>query len=241
MKNKKLLKPILFVSVLIMAAILVTLGVVKLTIGKKTSSRDNSLKLASNTLSTKSKAIVDQNDNVYNLTIEIKKAVVSSSSTSYYDYYGDIYIEGNLLNYTWNLGRYTSEITSSSATTLNYFVNDISIYTIKGSSKETYYLLQVRKYSSTSSYKTRYTYAIFNANYKFIYQVPFPQWQTLSYNGTNYTADDGVTIGSNYIYYYALPTNSTYAGQVEKHKVTFNNSAVSDTVIERKAGKVIVG
>lgn len=241
MKSKKIVKPILLVSALIMVAILVTLGVVKLTIGKKTSSRDNSLKLASNTLSTKSKAIVDQNDNVYNLTIEIKKAVVSSSSTSYYDYYGDIYIEGNLLNYTWNLGRYTSEITSSSATTLNYSVNDISIYTIKGSSKETYYLLQVRKYSSTSSYKTRYTYAIFNANYKFIYQVPFPQWQTLSYNGTNFTSDNGVTIGSNYIYYYALPTDSTYAGQVEKHKVTFNNSAVTDTVIERKAGTVIVG
>ena len=241
MKSKKIVKPILLVSALIMVAILVTLGVVKLTIGKKTSSRDNSLKLASNTLSTKSKAIVDQNDNVYNLTIEIKKAVVSSSSTSYYDYYGEIYIEGNLLNYTWNLGRYISEITSSTNMTLNHFVNDISIYTIKGSSKETYYLLQVRKCSSTSSYKTRYTYAIFNANYKFIYQVPFPQWQTLRYNGTNYTADDGVTIGSNYIYYYALPTNSAYAGKVEKHKVTFNNSSVSDTVIERKAGKVIVG
>lgn len=241
MKNKKLLKPILFVSVLIMAAILVTLGVVKLTIGKKTSSRDNSLKLASNTLSTKSKTIVDQNDNAYNLTIEIKKAVVSSSSTAYYDYYGQIYIEGYLLNYTWNLGRYTSEITSSSTTTLNYFVNNISIYTIKGSSNETYYLLQVKTYSNNESYKTRYTYVIFNANYKFIYQVPFPQWQTLRYNATNYTADNGVTIGSNYIYYYALPTNSAYAGKVEKHKVTFNNSSVSDTVIERIAGKIKVG
>ena len=35
----------------------------------------------------------------YNLTIDIKKSIQSTYTTSHYDYYADIYIEGNLLNY----------------------------------------------------------------------------------------------------------------------------------------------
>lgn len=234
MNSKKLVKPILLVSAIIMVAILGTLGVIKLTTSKKTSSKDNSLKLASNTIytSTLSKTVGGVS---YTLLVDVKTSISSNYSSSYYNYYAQISINNNLLNYTWLLyDYYNAGYNRISSATINLSV-------VNGTSdNKKYYVLQVKPYSYYNS-SVNPTYTVFDSSYKFVYQIPFPQWQTLSYNGTNYTSSNGVTIGTNYIYYYALPTSSTYAGQVEKHKVTFNNSAVTDTVIERKTGTVIVG
>ena len=240
MKSKKIVKPILLVSAIIMVAILVTLGVVKLTIGKKTSSKDNSLKLASNTIYTGT-LTPTVGGVTYSLLVDVKSKISNNYVSSYYNYYAEISINNNLLNYTWLLYDYFHSSSSSNVNKISSAKITLKVVTGISDGKN-YYVLKVAPYSYYySNSNLQPTYTVFDSNYKFVYQVPFPQWQTLSYNGTNYTASNGVTIGGNFIIYYALPTSSTYAGQVEKHRVNFNNNTVTDTVLERKPGTVVVG
>lgn len=183
----------------------------------------------------------------YTIKFDVKGAVPSTTESGKYDYYGQMSITMpsifnyyRPIDYTWKL--YTS--TSSTETPSSSSAGNIFVY--RNNCWSGYDYLIIKYYpKSAAKVELKPTTVIFKYNsnkelYELVeekYQIPFPQWQVLKYEGetTQYYSDNGVVTkfdtynsgaSGDYIIYNSLPDDAQYDGLLEKHIITFTSTGI---------------
>lgn len=252
MKKKNII--IVFIITLIVIGIIIGgffLAKDKLKPTKKETETKNELKQAG---SCTKNVIINSGYSSNTIKFDVKDAVPSTTESGKYDYYGQmsLLLDGSYrpIDYTWKL--YTR--TSSTLTPSESYIGNI---TVKRNSSYTNYDYLIIKYYPRSEDKgiLKPTTVIFKYNssenlYKLEKAIPFPQWQVLNYNGTNYNSDSGVILSmtnssitgssSDRIYYYKLPDDEQYDGLIEYRYIYFHSSGMSDILSTRQKGNLVI-
>lgn len=239
MKSKKLVKYILVVSVLILITISISYFVITKSNKKNNIQSENNLKLAaSNDFGSFTKRNVSDGVNYHTIKFSVKKPIVSSIEKGC-DYYGNIYMDDNLLkNYTWRISNYYCR---------DSFVSNISIkaislkYVQDFGSKSKIYMLSITPdsdYNSTVYGLLTPTHVIFDSNYNFLYQIPYPSSLKIKIGNSTYNASNGVDRKDSYSYWYYEPSKEK-PNIINKRIVKFNNGVVDDSISEELSGTVV--
>lgn len=168
------------------------------------------------------------------------------NNNSYWQYYS-FKIGNKKFNYTWlggkcfyscnraTYGSYCKNLTSS-----NFKFNSFSS---NGYKYIVVYSTPVRVITSSLQERPPYTATVFletGSEYQMVFEVPTPRYvqfnlSTSTYGSYGSSYNFSVDTSSGYLQYLAMSTTS---GKVDVHRVYFNGSNVSDTVVGQESGSI---
>ena len=203
---------------------------------------------------------INKYSSTYTMNFDVKDAVPSTTESGKYDYYGQMSLWFNgsyrLIDYTWKLYTLSRDKVTPDKSYLGNIIVKRNVYNYSIE----HLIIKYTPYSDNSSIigQLKPTTVIFKYNssknlYKLEKQIPFPQWQVLNYNGTNYDSDSGVILSmtstsingdsdKDSIYYYKLPEITENDGLIEEHKITFTASGISEkvTIDKNQKGNLVI-